>query len=67
MLKNIWNTRKRHYVIIIYEVDEVFPWRGITMIFSVCVPISRANVPSRENDFWLDFKYLDMVHRATKK
>ena len=54
---------------LIYEVDEVFPWRGTSVIFSVFAPMSLNDFPSYESDFWLDSRCLGkfMVHMNHKR
>ena len=47
-----------------YEVEEVFPWVGISVIFSFCASISRVGVPSHEIEFELDFRYVNIFHGA---
>ena len=50
---DVWPTRSR----------GVFPWGGISVIFSFGASISRISIPSHEIEFWLDFRY---VNRFTK-
>ena len=46
-----------HHGFGLYEVREVFPWGGISVIFSVCVSISSVCDPLHEIDLWLDFRH----------
>ena len=52
-----------HYdvTVMVYEVEEAFPCRGISVIFAVCLSVSRVDVPSHEIDFGLDFKYVNVL------
>ena len=50
--------------VFIYEVEEVFPWGGISVIFSVYASISRVGVPSHEIDFLLDFRCVTEFYGA---
>ena len=47
-----------------YEVGEVFPWGGISVIFSVCVSISSVCDPLHEIDLWLDFRHNNKFYGA---
>ena len=47
-----------------YEVGEVFPWGGISVIFSVCVSISSVCDPLHEIDLWLDFRHNNQLYGA---
>ena len=47
-----------------YEVGEVFPWGGISVIYSVCVSISSVCDPLHENNFWLDFRHNNKFYGA---
>ena len=49
---------------IAYEVGEVFPWGGISLIFSVCVSISSVCDPLYEIDLWLDFRHNNKFYGA---
>ena len=48
----------------VYEVGEVFPWGGISVIFSVCVSISSVSDPLHEIDLWLDFRHTNKFYGA---
>ena len=51
-----------------YEVEKVFMWGRVSMIFSFIQPSqSRAGVSSHEIDFWLDLTYLDQVDGNLQK
>ena len=47
-----------------YEVGEVFPWGGISVIFPVCVSISSFCDHLHEINLWLDFRHNNKFYGA---